>query len=222
MIKKILIGALIVVLLLAGGGLIYLNLDQYQAQLATNYALESDGNTLYKLNSSSVGFIFYQGGKVENEAYSYLSQVNANVFLLDTPFNLSIFTINAAAEIIDQYQEITTWYVGGHSLGGSTAFLFANNADVKIEGIVYLGSYPTEVNQFKQLAIFGDQDGLLNYQDYLNLFDQDDTIIIISGGNHANFGEYGPQTGDNQALIEPASQRLQVIEAINLFIGGNQ
>jgi hypothetical protein len=72
------------------------------------------------------------------------------------------------------------------------------------------------------LAIFGSEDGLLDYNDYLNYFDQDDSVKIITGGNHAQFGEYGIQTDDGVAQISAAVQRQLVIDYINEFIGGNK
>jgi hypothetical protein len=220
--KKFLLAILVMIIIIGGGVLTYLNLDQYQATLSRQYQLLEDNGTLYKLDNSDIGFIFYQGGKVEADAYSYLESVEANVFILDTPFNLAIFDFGKAQQIVDKYPQISRWYVGGHSLGGSSAFLYAASTSTIIEGIIYLGSYPTEVNQFRQLAIFGSEDGLLDYNDYLNYFDQDDSVKIINGGNHAQFGEYGIQADDGTATISGSAQRQLVIDYINEFIGGNK
>ena len=222
MLKKFLLAVLVIFIIIGGGVLIYLNLDQYSATLSKDYQLLEDRGTLYKLDNSNVGFIFYQGGKVEADAYSYLVDVNANVFILDTPFNLAIFNFNKAQQIVDKYPQISRWFVGGHSLGGSSAFLYAASSTTLIEGIIYLGSYPTEVNQFKQLAIFGSEDGLLDYNAYLDYFDEDDSVKIITGGNHAQFGEYGIQADDGTATISGSAQRQLVIDYINEFIGGNK
>lgn len=220
MLKKGLIALLSIVGVALIGFFVYLNLDQYQAQLTTSYSFSRDGGTLYKLDNSNIGLIFYQGGKVDNLAYTYLTQVEANVFILDAPFNLSIFTINQADQIIKQYPSITTWYVGGHSLGGSTAYLYASETNNKIAGIIYLGAYPTATNNFRQLAIFGENDGLFDYQDYLSYFDADDTVKIITGGNHAQFGEYGVQSGDGTPTISSEEQRRLTIQYINEFMKG--
>jgi hypothetical protein len=220
--KKFLLAILVMIIIIGGGVLTYLNLDQYQAILSRQYQLLDDNGTLYKLDNSDVGFIFYQGGKVEADAYSYLVDVNANVFILDTPFNLAIFNFNKAQQIVDKYPQISRWFVGGHSLGGSSAFLYAASSTTLIEGIIYLGSYPTQVNQFRQLAIFGSKDGLLDYNAYLDYFDEDDSVKIITGGNHAQFGEYGIQADDGTATISGSAQRQLVIDYINEFIGGNK
>jgi len=37
--------------------------------------------------------------------------------------------------------------------------------------------------------------------------------VAIEGGNHAQFGWYGPQAGDNPATISREAQQEQIIEA---------
>ena len=43
-------------------------------------------------------------------------------------------------------------------------------------------------------------------------------IVVIQGGNHANFGNYGHQKGDAKATISRKSQQNQTIKAIDQFI----
>ena len=44
--------------------------------------------------------------------------------------------------------------------------------------------------------------------------------VEIAGGNHAGFGEYGPQDGDGAASVDPAEQRAETADAINAYIAG--
>ena len=44
------------------------------------------------------------------------------------------------------------------------------------------------------------------------------TEIIIQGGNHAQFGNYGPQQGDGIAKITPEKQQDEIRNAIIEFI----
>ena len=37
--------------------------------------------------------------------------------------------------------------------------------------------------------------------------------VAIAGGNHAQFGWYGPQSGDNPATISREEQQRQIVEA---------
>ena len=45
------------------------------------------------------------------------------------------------------------------------------------------------------------------------LLPADTTYVAIEGGNHAGFGRYGPQAGDNEATITPEAQQAQVVVA---------
>ena len=38
--------------------------------------------------------------------------------------------------------------------------------------------------------------------------------LIIEGGNHAQFGNYGKQSGDGEATIDPSEQQNQTIEFV--------
>jgi len=46
-----------------------------------------------------------------------------------------------------------------------------------------------------------------------------DTVwVTIQGGNHAQFGWYGPQPGDDPAAISRETQQAQIIEATVEFL----
>ena len=59
------------------------------------------------------------------------------------------------------------------------------------------------------ISLYGSEDGVLNREKYAddrkNLPDNT-REIIIAGGNHAGFGNYGPQRGDGQAAIRAQEQ----------------
>ena len=48
--------------------------------------------------------------------------------------------------------------------------------------------------------------------------DYTENVVEIEGGNHAQFGNYGPQKGDLPAAISAAEQQAQAVEAISDFI----
>jgi hypothetical protein len=41
----------------------------------------------------------------------------------------------------------------------------------------------------------------------------DTTYVVIDGGDHAQFGWYGPQAGDNPAEISRDDQQAQTVQA---------
>lgn len=173
------------------------------------------------------GFIFYPGGKVDFHAYAPLLKMIAAkgyfVIVVPAPLNLAFFDVNAAARVEAAYPEITNWFVGGHSLGGVAASSYAGSHK-EIRGVVFWASYPADdalkVNNIPAVSIFGTKDGLAT-SDKLDaskaLLLPDTQFIAIEGGNHAQFGSYGPQAGDNEATISPEEQWTQAANATVAF-----
>ena len=52
--------------------------------------------------------------------------------------------------------------------------------------------------------------------------DYTENVVEIEGGNHAQFGNYGPQEGDLPAAISVEEQQAQAVEAITDFIARRQ
>jgi hypothetical protein len=50
------------------------------------------------------------------------------------------------------------------------------------------------------------------------LLPSDAKYVVIDGGNHAQFGDYGLQPGDNAATISRADQQAQVVDATVEFL----
>ncbi|ASN22215.1 alpha/beta hydrolase [Arthrobacter sp. YN] len=157
------------------------------------------------------GLVFYPGARVEARAYADILKpaVDAGVLvvILKTPLNLSLLDGNQARGAMDAHPEISTWTVGGHSLGGVSASSFAlSNQDV--DGLLLYASYPLDSMRgragLKVLSISGSEDGLstpekINASRELLPFDA--AFAEIQGGNHAFFGDYGPQPGDGEPTV---------------------
>lgn len=191
---------------------------------------ECDDFITTKPENAKIGFIFYPGGKVEYSSYLplmlSLSERGILCVLTSMPLNLAVLDVNAADGISEKYSEIESWYIGGHSLGGSMAASYlANNTD-KIDGLILLGSYSTEdVSEKPTLSIYGSEDGVMNrekYEKYKTNLPKDLTEIVIEGGNHAYFGMYGEQKGDGKAYITPTEQTTKTADIIAEFILGQE
>lgn len=48
--------------------------------------------------------------------------------------------------------------------------------------------------------------------------DYTENIVEIEGGNHAQFGNYGPQKGDAPAQITAEEQQRQTVAAVEAFL----
>lgn len=177
------------------------------------------------------GFIFYPGGKVEAAAYEPLMTALAKhgilCILTEMPANLAVLDVKAADGLRELYKDIDTWYIGGHSLGGSMASSYASDRADQLNGVVLLGSYSTadlKDSGLKVISIYGSEDKVLNkmkYEDNLSNLPKGYTEFIIDGGCHAGFGMYGEQNGDGKPEITAEEQIDITADKIAEWMGGN-
>lgn len=171
------------------------------------------------------GLILYPGGRVDYRAYAPAARLIADqgylVVIVPMPLNLAVFDPAAAADVIAAYPEIENWVVGGHSLGGAMAAKFAKSHPNDVDGLVLWASYPTadddlSASGLRAASIFGTLDGLTTAADIdasRALLPENTAWIAIESGNHAQFGWYGNQAGDNPADISRLEQQAEVIKA---------
>ena len=172
------------------------------------------------------GLIFYPGGRVDARAYAPAAQALAaqgyQVVIVPMPFNLAVFGINKAAAVIAAYPNVRTWGIGGHSLGGSMAANFAAKHPNAVHGLTLWASYPASSdslstrNDLAVVSIYGTQDGIALPDTVLAarpLLPAATVWVAIEGGNHAQFGWYGPQSKADVAAISRDAQQTQVIAA---------
>lgn len=174
------------------------------------------GDLVFAPENAKAGLIFYPGGKVEHSAYEPLMRACAErgilCVLIKMPFNLAVFDISAADGIKESFPEISTWGIGGHSLGGSMAASYVSSKADEFDSLILLGSYSTadlSNSGLNILSIYGSEDKVLNlekYAKYKKNFPNDAEEIVIEGGCHAYFGAYGEQDGDGKATIKRAEQ----------------
>ncbi len=175
------------------------------------------------------GIIFYPGAKVEETAYAplllELAMQGYDVYLVKMPAKLAIFGMNKAEEIMENAPEyIEEWTMMGHSLGGAMAASFSAAHDEEVDNLVLLGAYSTEDLTKLDIAvysIYGSEDQVLNMEKYKEYYDnlpEDMVEIVIEGGNHAYFGNYGKQDGDGTATITRDEQQQSVLDAFWNYI----
>jgi pimeloyl-ACP methyl ester carboxylesterase len=176
------------------------------------------------------GLVLYPGGRVDPQAYAPAARAIAAgghlVVIVPMPFNLAVFGAGRAAEVMAAFPDVERWAVGGHSLGGSMAARFARQNPDLVDGLALWASYPAgsddlSASGLQVLSIYGTRDGLATPDDIAAsrpLLPADTRWLAIEGGNHAQFGWYGAQGGDNPATISREDQQAQIVEATMRFL----
>ena len=178
------------------------------------------------------GLIFYPGGLVEYHSYlqlmTYCAENGFACFLVKMPHDFAFMNKRAAGKFLKLHPEIKNWYVAGHSLGGAMAASYVSKHIDKFDGLILLAAYSTHDlsdSNLKVLSIYGSNDRVLNLDHYqkfkknLPLVGNGLTEIIIDGGNHSQFANYGFQEGDGKAEISADEQQRITADEISLWAG---
>ncbi|MBX3010261.1 MAG: hypothetical protein KF832_02095 [Caldilineaceae bacterium] len=201
----------------------------------------NDSETLRFLPTAqpqSVGLLFYPGGMVEPTAYAPLAHALAKrgyaTIIVKLPWRTAMFPgqeENLGAHtraLIQENDAVTQWVLGGHSRGAALAVRFAHAATDTLAGLILIGtSHPKEAawslanSNLNVLKIYASQDGLASVAEVeanRSFLPATTQWVLIEGGNHAQFGYYGSQLGDNQATLSREEQQAQMLAAIQHFL----
>lgn len=179
-----------------------------------------------------LGLAFYPGARVPPEAYAYLARALAAqgypTVLLSTPLNFAVFAPGKAGAAARAFPQVDAWVLGGHSLGGAMAAARAAKVPGSAAGLLLLlASYPgggadLSGSGLPVLSVSATNDGLATpakVQAARRLLPPGSRHIVLAGGNHAQFGEYGSQAGDGAAELQAAAQRRAVVQEAAGFLG---
>jgi hypothetical protein len=198
-------------------------------------AMQSDDTVTFEQNQwyvytpvdapADTGLIIYPGGRVDPRSYAPLARDIARrgykTIIVPMPLNLAVFSPGSAADVIAAYPEIKHWAIAGHSLGGAMGAKFAYDNPGRLEGMALWASYPASNNDLSThdlavSSIYGTLDSVADPEKiaYSKALLPPDTVWVpIEGGNHAQFGYYGPQPGDTPATISREQQQAQAVDA---------
>lgn|SRR5690625_2006869 len=175
--------------------------------------------------------VFYPGARVEPEAYAttwapVVAETGVGVVITRMPLNLSVLAPGRAEEMTDRL-EAREWYVGGHSMGGAMAAYAAGDDDLSTEGLILWGSYAVagaglaEREDQRVLSVSASEDLLVDpdtVRERSGDLPEDAVTVEIDGMNHAQFGDYGPQTADGTPQIENAEAWARLAEETAGFL----
>ncbi|MFC3928746.1 alpha/beta hydrolase [Streptococcus caprae] len=240
--KKILIGLLSLLVLLALAGLILIKTKTYtpsaEATAISQTATQNTADYLYFASqggSQKPTIFFYAGGLVEAESYSPLAQALAEdgypVYVIKSLLNLPVLNSDKGLKLIEEIQP-DSYLLAGHSLGGVMASQNAAELveDAHFKGLILLAAYPASSTEMSEtdisvLSITASKDKVLNWTSYEEgkaRLPQTTDYVSIKGGNHSQFGSYGHQAGDGQAAISSAMQLKEILTAIDQWSTTNK
>jgi pimeloyl-ACP methyl ester carboxylesterase len=184
----------------------------------------------------TVGFIILPGGNCDPRSYAPAAHAIAAqgflTFIIPMPNCVAIPGYSRADKIINGYGTIKKWAIGGHSVGGVAAAMYAKASNA-VSGVVIWASFVNaelrlDDTALKVLSVTGSLDGRAT-PDAVRanaVYLPADTVFVeIEGGNHTQFGWIDPSPypypyleQDNPATITIQEQQKQIVQATTDFL----
>lgn len=168
----------------------------------------------------TVGLVFVPGARVDPRAYANILRPVAEagylVAVVKPPFDLALPNSTQPATVIENHPEIRYWAVGGHSLGGVAASAYAD--DHPIAGLLLYASYPASElkrNDLLTTSVSGSADGLATPAKIAEAkpkLPEATRYVVVEGGVHAFFGDYGDQPGDGTPTVSREAAQAQIVK----------
>lgn len=195
---------------------------------ADHFRVQASDGSACAQEASQEGVIFYPGGLVHPAAYiplaARLVSPCRTVLVAKMPLDLAVLNAEAAQSLKKQYPRFTTWWIGGHSLGGAMAAKAAKNGDY--QGLFLLAAYPAAADDLSMtslpvLSISASNDGLATptkIEQNKVYLPANTRYYVVQGGNHAQFGDYGPQDKDGLATLSATAQQTETAQILLEFL----
>lgn len=202
----------------------------------TVYVEKTDAYITFKpaVDTLGIGLLFYPGALVDPDAYvplvRELAETGYEAIIVKVPFRLDVqgwqkekVFANTLARL---EQEDKDWVLAGHSRGARRALEFVNQYEDQLAGLILVGtSHPRENDhsgmRIPVAKVYASNDGLASQaevEQYRSNLPGHTKWVLIEGGNHAQFGWYGRQFGDDKATISREEQQEKLLEAVLSFM----
>lgn len=179
--------------------------------------------------TATTGLVLQPGALVAPQAYVPLaSDVAAGgyeVVIVKQRLQVAFLATGAAEAVIAHHPEVTTWAVGGHSLGGVVA---AREVDAPaVRGLLLRAAYPAsrvaDEEGLDITSVTASANGLTTPAKVAgtrNLLPAGTRFVEVDGAVHADFGDYGPQDGDGEPTTSCTSAQEQIVAASQALLSG--
>jgi len=174
--------------------------------------------------------IFYPGAMVDPKAYVPLcrkiADSNIKVYLIKMPWRLASKGYNKPKELHLFDDTTKTYILSGHSQGAKMAAQFVYENPGLIGKLILIATtHPRDISlaniKTPVMKIYGSRDGVADEKSIMkNKIKLPTTtkFIRIAGANHAQFGYYGFQLGDDGAEINREQQQTETLKYMIEFI----
>ncbi len=195
--------------------------------------LRQEGRALLVLpaaGSARSGLVFYPGALVDHRAYVPLAVLIAGtghpVAIVRMPLDLAVLGKRRGLAVPPLLPEVSRWAIGGHSLGGAMAADLVHGEPGRFAGLVLLAAYPPDGASIAATGLPGafDRGGERPGREpgEARRIPRPPAarrpVRANRGGNHAQFGAYGPQKGDGEPGITGSQQLAAAAEEIVRFL----
>ncbi len=199
-----------------------------------------------KNNQSKTALLYVPGALVDPHAYiqaltPFTKDQKLLVLIPKVRYHFAIFDRKRIIKVQNQFQEVKSWLLAGHSMGGAAACMVLKKHPDDWEALILEGAYSSvDLSSWQQpiLSLRGSQDKVATLKDwqrhekmlppavFITSIDSipqkplsDQTLYYtIAGGNHAQFGDYGKQFGDGQPTISSSKQQQEAYNCITTYL----
>lgn len=221
----------LVLMLVVGGTSVWLRpfaaTDVALAALESDSAVQvtetADWYAFTPAEDATTGLVYSPGARVDARATAAvlrpLAESGYLVIVLKEPLGIALTDLDQASGAIGTYDGIEHWAVGGHSLGGVSAAMYADQHPDQIDGLLLHASYPMDDMSDADLAVTsvsGSEDGLstpAKIADSRSDLPSDTVFVEVEGAVHAFFADYGTQPGDGTPTVSRDEAQRQIIAA---------
>ncbi len=190
--------------------------------------------------ASKVGIIIYPGGRIDSRSYAPAAQMLAKegyyVAIFPMPEYMAMGdAIYRAGDVMAEHTDITSWFMTGHSMGGTAAGQYMHNkleddeAD-QVKGLVIMGSYMDGDHDLSGetlpvLMMFGTEERIANadkpkYDEARVYLPEGAIHFPVQDGFHFGFSFSENNRDDEQVLITHQEQHDIFVPEIVTFIEG--
>ena len=175
-------------------------------------------------------FVLYPGGLVRPQAYEWLGRALASrgvhTVIPEFPLDLAVVDADRAGALVAHYAEARPVVLGGHSLGGAMAAVYAADHAGAVAGLVLLASYPPEgtslaAAQLTAVSLLAERDGVADpdaVRGGLTRLPVGTRLVVVPGAVHSFFGRYGPQAGDGLPTVSRAEAEVVIVGAVATYL----